>query len=186
LSQIARLCAQVEEDADSAARCSHNDSAADGAEGAAPAAADPGGSAPLGPAADQSLRQEHRAGQGNERTSHVFHQQLQPLQAQARAMERAPAARAELAVVRARCTAFLQTSRKVGAEHLLAALGAGSGPAARSLRALAPERALLLSKLGRHEAALRLLLREMADMPAAEAYCARVSAGKGAMPVLFL
>jgi exonuclease SbcC len=145
LQAIARLCALIV------------DAPADAADAAA--------------GAEAAARAPARAGAEFQKADGALADASAPAAAEGVAQERARAAaavasaRAELAGLRARCEPFLRSSLALNADALLRALCAGAS--APLLCALAPERALLLRTLGRHEAALRLLVVEMSDLSAA-------------------
>lgn len=75
-----------------------------------------------------------------------------------------------LGVVRHNLLRFLSESRFYEPERLLPLFPRDS---------LLEERALLLTRTGRHDEALALFVWELGDLPAAEAYCARVVASHG-------
>jgi hypothetical protein len=76
-----------------------------------------------------------------------------------------------LGATRKKLLAFLESSEYYHAEALLSKF---------PLDDLFEERALLLAKLGQHEAALGIYLYTLGDLPTAEAYCARRYAAGGA------
>jgi Vam6/Vps39-like protein vacuolar protein sorting-associated protein 39 len=79
------------------------------------------------------------------------------------------------AALRRRLFEFLTTSVRYSAAKILDALSQGDVLEERLLE----ERAILHSRNGQHEQALSIFIHRLADLAAAEAYCARVHKAGG-------